>query len=1464
MSFSTNGSSDALVLSQAKLINHIVLTYFMGAYTMCRIMNATDKAIDVLISDPPIVVVQIQNGIVEAIDVGCNVFLIEEDAALGFLDDFVTTHDAARFRCSTKHFLIVLQSTGEEQQNILERIQMHSALEDMPNILLIAPKDKAFELITNRFVGNSPESQDYILLDTYKIGNESFVYKNNLYQDKLLDLMGKRIKMASFNIIPWMIFREAEDGIINFHNQSYTMDGTDGYSVVQFCLRHNCSWDLYVDEKHLYGEIFANGTGNGMFGALLSRKVGFAIGAVGGYHSMFKYFTLSKALQWAGVTCLTAKPKLVPYWKFIFMIFSPSIWSILIMTFMIVTSCLYLANRKNPQYGDKGYVWIFLKVLKTFVLATADLQRSNVSSVILITSLLMFTLIVCNVYIGQIHSILTLPPYQASVNTVQDLIKSGLRLVAPHLAWIYSIDGSDNPNDQKLLAHFQVVTPERMSEIVNNGWEAIMIAFLENGHSMVGEAINAQNIRQYRLMKEALYYEYEVAYATKTWPLLDKFEHLTMWIRDACLFQYLEQITVNRYMDYWVQIAIEHSRETPHVQLKTMAVEEISGALMILGVGFMISISVFLLEIGNRYMGCRIIQPHRATNSEEDTEVVTLEEIFFEVEASIMVEIMATKTTTKREVVVDMRIKTATVIAVEIIFGVEITISTRVFSMPSRKTNRTPNLRVVFEECLLLPFLKKHGCSVLFLPDLASCHYGKKAMEWYAANNVQVVPKDKNPPNTPELRPIVKYWAIVKRNLKKTNKTAKDEQQFKANWLSAPKKVDKVAVQNLIAGVKPLKCFIKTSSVSRRLNQKSNMSNFSALGTIEIPDDFGVSALVNLIVLRYFKDIFCTCIITQTPEDDYLITFRPPYSAIYLDLTTVDEQTLLDSIDNGCQSFIVTTSASQTFLDEFHYFHDRALQRFSNKKVVILIDNQTIHLEINELVQHDAIHDIPNLLFVIPDDHDRIKLKTNRFITQDRYSDLILLDEYIPSLGTFLYENDLFPQKLHNMEGRYLRLAIFNYHPYTMWEELNSTGGSNADYEQQPVLNVDGTESRIFLEFCAKYNCTLDISLDEANEWGEIFDNRTGNGIIGAVVEHRADIGVGALYSWHHESIYLTLSKPISRSGITCITPMPKLLNGWLIPILPFSQNLWIAVLSTFLFMSFFSLFVNYLVDNVLHKENRRVDLCESFMIIGSIFILQTVLLRINRSKLVSQMIIIGSLLFVGLMIGNVYSGGLSSIMTIPRYERPIDTVQDLADNNFPWASTHDAWIFSILMATQPTIIKILHNFQTHPKEVLHHHTKTLDLAYSVERLPYGHFAIGEYIDEEASHKFHLMIEDIYWENCVAMSTKTWPMMEQLDQLILTIFQSGMQRYWELQVVSKFENNKVQLAIATSRHQQNSGPVKLQPSHLLGAFMLLGFGLAAGLVVCLGEVSLEKFSRKAPRRKWFGSANSSDRNSSGE
>lgn len=73
-------------------------------------------------------------------------------------------------------------------------------------------------------------------------------------------------------------------------------------------------------------------------------------------------------------------------------------------------------------------------------------------------------------------------------------------------------------------------------------------------------------------------------------------------------------------------------------------------------------------------------------------------------------------------------------------------------------------------------------------------------------------------------------------------------------------------------------------------------------------------------------------------------------------------------------------------------------------------------------------------------------------------------------------------------------------------------------------------------------------------------------------------------------------------------------------------------------------------------------------------------------------------------------------------------------------------------------------------------------MGYSIERLPYGHYAVGEYITDGVIGNFEIMLEDIYWEACVAMATKTWPLMNELDELTLLIFQSGIQRYWENKV----------------------------------------------------------------------------------
>lgn len=115
------------------------------------------------------------------------------------------------------------------------------------------------------------------------------------------------------------------------------------------------------------------------------------------------------------------------------------------------------------------------------------------------------------------------------------------------------------------------------------------------------------------------------------------------------------------------------------------------------------------------------------------------------------------------------------------------------------------NGEIYRKECLqkrVLPLIRKHTGPTLFWPDLASCHYARLTLDWYRENNVDFVEKEMNPPNCPQIRPIEKFWALMKGRLRKKDKAADDLEQFKKDWINVSKQVDETVVQNLMRDIK--------------------------------------------------------------------------------------------------------------------------------------------------------------------------------------------------------------------------------------------------------------------------------------------------------------------------------------------------------------------------------------------------------------------------------------------------------------------------------------------------------------------------------------------------------------------------------------------------------------------------------------------------------------------------------------
>lgn len=95
-----------------------------------------------------------------------------------------------------------------------------------------------------------------------------------------------------------------------------------------------------------------------------------------------------------------------------------------------------------------------------------------------------------------------------------------------------------------------------------------------------------------------------------------------------------------------------------------------------------------------------------------------------------------------------------------------------------------------------------------------------------------------------------------------------------------------------------------------------------------------------------------------------------------------------------------------------------------------------------------STEDIPNILIISPsfrknDNKNQVNIDgtlfdliTSQFVGRYNNTDPRLLDRYDISNGKFTGNLDLFPEKFSNLQGRIMRIALFNYMPYAIWEEV--------------------------------------------------------------------------------------------------------------------------------------------------------------------------------------------------------------------------------------------------------------------------------------------------------------------------------------------------------------------------------------------------------------------------------------------
>ncbi|RWS18614.1 uncharacterized protein B4U80_08044, partial [Leptotrombidium deliense] len=100
----------------------------------------------------------------------------------------------------------------------------------------------------------------------------------------------------------------------------------------------------------------------------------------------------------------------------------------------------------------------------------------------------------------------------------------------------------------------------------------------------------------------------------------------------------------------------------------------------------------------------------------------------------------------------------------------------------------------------LSKFINKHhkNSKYVFWPDNASCHYGSVTLQTLEKLNIAYVPKSHNPANVPHLRPIERFWALLKQKVYSDGFVAENLNDLKRRIISKLKLLDITVVNNLM------------------------------------------------------------------------------------------------------------------------------------------------------------------------------------------------------------------------------------------------------------------------------------------------------------------------------------------------------------------------------------------------------------------------------------------------------------------------------------------------------------------------------------------------------------------------------------------------------------------------------------------------------------------------------------------
>ncbi|XP_071537483.1 glutamate receptor ionotropic, delta-2-like isoform X2 [Panulirus ornatus] len=374
-------------------------------------------------------------------------------------------------------------------------------------------------------------------------------------------------------------------------------------------------------------------------------------------------------------------------------------------------------------------------------------------------------------------------------------------------------------------------------------------------------------------------------------------------------------------------------------------------------------------------------------------------------------------------------------------------------------------------------------------------------------------------------------------------------------------------------------------------------------------------------------------------------------------------------------------------------------------------------------------------------------------------------------------------QLYSNLHGRQLLVTTNNNRPFFTIKEL----------QNGTVIPISGVDYKVISTLSETLNFTYRIIRPPDGKWGGPQPDNTITGLIGQVARHEAHVALCELTITSSRETVVDFTTPYYMESTTLVSPAPKKKNRSFAVFSPFTLEVWLCIC-----------LVTVLVGPVLYLVTRLLVMY--FGEEDSVhFSLQSLSFNMYRNLMVQNNLIQShhwSLRFIffcwylfSFYVYAMYSGTLTSVLAIPAFETPIDSLHELAqahDDGHIISTTRDTSFEAALKVRDKKYVFI--NAQLNSK---------------MKAAQYG-------------REYYYIARHTFLPQCYGIACSSGsPFKDVFSRILIRLTEAGLVYKWAYDEVNNASPNFSVSGL--------TGPIAINLQHLQAAFfiLLLGFTISA-------------------------------------